>query len=320
MLKLRGTFSNNPRVRPLLDGTIQPTGIEIEWETGSPANLHEMHLRDDGFDVFEFSISHYMETKQQPGNRWDWTMLPVYLSKALLCVNSGIETPADLKGKRFGVPDYTMTAALWFRGMLRQLYGYHPWDLTWYVGRTLEHSHTELVGVSREKLTQRTSIHWPNRAGAMGEMLLRGEIDAAWGSTGEGMPEAAPGMLKPLYPDGGIEFVREFVRQTGFAPANHTVVVQRRIVEQEPWVPEALFEAFERSKQEAYRRDPTSAEIFPRLPLAEQVDAFGADPFPLGLAANRAMLTMGAEQSMEDGVLDQMPDIDGLVWESLRGT
>ncbi len=206
ILRLRGTFSNNPRVRPLLDGTVKPTGIEIDWESGSPADLHERHLRDDDCDVFEFSISHFMESKAQSGQRWDWAMLPVYRSKALLCVgslanmHSGVERAQDLKRKRFGVPDYSMTAALWFRAMLRELYGYHPWDISWFVGRTLEHSHTELVGVSREKLTSRVSITWPDRPGALGELLLAGKIDAAWGSTGEGIPPAPPDTLRPLVP------------------------------------------------------------------------------------------------------------------------
>ncbi|HEY3118348.1 MAG TPA: hypothetical protein VGK54_16510, partial [Chloroflexota bacterium] len=256
-LHLKGAFSNNPRVRPLLDGTIQPTGIEIEWDSGSPADLHERHLRDDDCDVFEFSISHLMESKAKPSPRWDWSMLPVYMSKALLCVNSltnvnsGVESAQDLKGKRFGVPDYSMTAALWFRAMLRELYGYHPWDVSWFVGRTLEHSHTELVGVSREKLSSRVSITWPDRAGALGELLLAGDIDAAWGSALEGIPADPPPTLRPLFPDGGLDFVGSFVQRTGFGPVNHTVVVQNKLLEKEPWVAEALYEAFEKSKAEA---------------------------------------------------------------------
>ena len=71
MLQLRGTFSPNPRLAPLLDGTVKPTGIEIQFESGSAGELHETHLRDNAFDVFEFSISHYMMTREHPG-KWEW--------------------------------------------------------------------------------------------------------------------------------------------------------------------------------------------------------------------------------------------------------
>src|SRR5437867_2176405 len=89
-LHLRGTFSNNARVRPLLEGIVKPRDIEIDWEIGQPAELHERHLRDDAFDVFEFSISHYMTTVEHPSpdGKWDWAALPIFLSKGLLCLGS----------------------------------------------------------------------------------------------------------------------------------------------------------------------------------------------------------------------------------------
>jgi hypothetical protein len=39
------------------------------------------------------------------------------------------------------------------------------------------------------------------------------------------------------------------------------VGIQQRVVEENLWLPEALFDAFERSKQEAYRRDPSARLI-----------------------------------------------------------
>jgi len=57
MLKLRGAFSQNPRLVPLLDGTVKPEGIEIEWEMGAPGPMFHHHLKENDFDVFEFSIS-----------------------------------------------------------------------------------------------------------------------------------------------------------------------------------------------------------------------------------------------------------------------
>ncbi len=325
MLQLRGTFSPNPRLEPLLDGTVKPTGIEIHFESGSAGELHEMHLRDNAFDVFEFSISHYMMTREHPG-KWEWTALPIFFSKAfmtlaaLVNLNSGIETPKDIKGKRFGVPDYSMTAALWFRAMLRQLYGTRTADNQWFIGRTKEHSHAALIGIDEDDLPKNIPIRWATRRGEINELLQSGNIDVAY-PAGEEVPlDASTGNVRPLFPDGGRAFVQEFVQSTGFAPVNHTVMVQRRIVEKDPWVAEALFEAFEKSKQEAYRRNPAAAALFPRQPLEGQAEVFGTDPFPSGVKANLPMLRMATEQSVEDGLAPRPIDVEELFWPSLRNT
>jgi len=310
---------------PLVDGTVKPEGIEITFESGQAGELHERHLRENAFDVFEFSISHYMLSKLRPG-KWEWTALPVFMSKAFMTLNalanvrSGVDSPADLKGKKFGVPDYSMTAALWFRAMLRQLYDCHTSDVAWYIGRTKQHSHASLLGIDEDDLPGNISITWPNKPGVLNELLLSGGIDAAYPAGDEVALDASSPAVKPLFPDGGRAFVEEFVKQTGFAPVNHTVVIQRRVLEKDPWVAESLFEAFERSKQEAYRRDPSAACLFPKQPLEGQADVFGADPFPFGVSANLPMLKMAAEQHVEDGLSPSPVKMDELFWESLRGT
>jgi 4,5-dihydroxyphthalate decarboxylase len=325
MLQLRGTFSPNARMAPLIDGTVKPEGIEITFESGQAGELHERHLRDNAFDVFEFSISHYMQTKLRPG-KWDWTALPIFFSKAFMTldaqvnVNSGIETTADIRGKTFGVPDYSMTAALWFRAMLRELHDIHTPDVKWIVGRTKEHSHGSLLGMDESDFPTNISVTWPNRHGAINEMLQKGEIDVAY-AAGEEVPidKSAP-TIRPLFDDGGRAFVEAFVKSAGFAPVNHTVVVQRRILEKDPWVAEALYEAFEESKRVAYQRDPKAAALFPRQPLEGQADVFGADPFKSGLAANRPMLKMAADQAVEDGLAKEVVDIGSLFWPALQNT
>lgn len=325
MLQLRGTFSPNPRLEPLLDGTVKPTGIEIQFDSGSAGELHEMHLRDNAYDVFEFSISHYMMTREHPG-KWEWTALPIFFSKAfmtlaaLVNVRSGIESPKDIRGKRFGVPDYSMTAALWFRAMLRQLYGTRTSDNEWFIGRTKEHSHAALIGIDEDDLPKSIPIRWATRRGEINELLQSGRIDVAYPAGDEVPLDASTGDVRPLFPDGGRAFVQAFVESTGFAPVNHTVIVQRRIVEKDPWVAEALFEAFERSKQEAYRRNPAAAALFPRQALEGQAEVFGADPFPSGVKANLPMLRMATEQSVEDGLAPRPIEVEELFWPSLRNT
>jgi 4,5-dihydroxyphthalate decarboxylase len=325
LLKLRGAFSQNPRLAPLLDGTVKPEGIEIEWEMGSPGPMFHHHLKENDFDVFEFSISDYMIVHDRPQLRErGWTALPIFYSRAFLALNSyvntesGMETFADLKGKSFGIPDFTMTAGLWMRAMIKELYGFGPEDVIWYNGRTQADSHGVLMGIDDDP--PGVKILWMDRGDAINEKLHSGEIAAAYGDQ-ISVPLKEGPTVRKLFDDRGRGWVEEFVAKTGFTPVNHTVVLQQRIAEQEPWVPEALFDAFERSKQEAYRRNPKEAYLlFPDLDPNKQAEIFGEDPYPSGLSKNRAMLQMAARQSHEEGLTHRPAKVDELFWESVRGT
>ena len=326
-MKLRVAYMMNPRLAPLLDGTVKAEGIDLEFELGLSSHWFYHHLTQNDFDVFEYSISDYLIVRDRPELRHlEWTALPVFLLKAYpplqthVNVNAGIASMADLKGKRFGLPDYEMTAGLWMRAMINELYGIRPGDIAWYVGRPRGQGRSLELGLDKHP-PKGVSLTWLPEPSAMQRMLEGGEIDAAFPGT-DILLTAGP-TVRPLFADGGRAFFEEFYRKTGFLPVNHTIVVQRRILEQEPWAAMALYEAFERSKQESYRRARAAQDaylIFPGNDFEQQAAVFGADPYPSGLLANRAMLTMAAQESFEEGLIQQPPNVDSLFWETLRGT
>jgi 4,5-dihydroxyphthalate decarboxylase len=324
MLTLKGAFSTNPRSAPLVQGAVPVKGVDIHWDTTfkNPGELFAAQLRDNAFDVFEFSISDYINVRSRSSAPWQWTAIPIFLSRALLQLNtwvnvqSGIMVAGDMKGKRLAVGDYTQTAFVWFRTMVDRLYGIQSRDIAWYNGRIGNESHSVLLGL-KDAPPPGVSITFLTREDQANEMLQSGELDAA-NATNIPIDTKSPN-VRPLFPDGGRDFMEAFYRTAGFTPVNHLVGIQQRVVEENPWLAEALFDAFERSKQEAYRRDPAARCIFRQEAGREPDQAvYGPDPYVSGLSKNRAMLSMITEQLLKDGLVRDQLVVDKLFWESVR--
>src|SRR5207244_608525 len=326
-IRLTMAFSGNPRVQPLKDGAVKPQGIELDCVTLDPSELFLRNLFYDEFDVFEMSISEtLLALERGDGTKWDWSALPVFLSRGhhwpylYVNANSGIAGLADLKGKRIGVPDYDMTAALWFRITLKDLYGIEARDNVWYNGRTKELSHGGALGLDKDGPVGVTH-HWLTVDQTLDVMLDRGDIDACTAIRGGehvtagdptvidrygGTPINGNPRLRKLLEDNGKEVVYDYYRKTGFFHANHNVIVQNRILRDHPWVALELFKAFQRSKEVAYeraRRSQLAYLFFPGKDFQEQAAVFGDDPYPIGLRAMGKTVERAIRGCLEQGLL-----------------
>ena len=80
--KLLISFNPNPRVLPLVDGGVKPEGVDLEWDTGEFGAAFLRALTKNDFDMFEFSISHYIATRDHPNPAYaGWIAVPVFSSK-----------------------------------------------------------------------------------------------------------------------------------------------------------------------------------------------------------------------------------------------
>ena len=317
-LKMTVAFSGNSRVQPLVDGRIRPENIDLEVVTVEGGMLCFRNSQYDEFDDSETLLG-------GDGARWGWSGLPVFLSQGyfrlgvLVNTSSGIETLGELKGKRIGGPDYDMTAALWMRCGTKDLYGIDASDNVWYNGRTKEFSHGGLLGLGEDGPPGVTH-QWLSPDQYLDQMLDSGELDAAVFSPGTGLtsghtvsmdryggtPLTGNYRIRPLLDDRRRAVVADFYRKTVAFMANHHVIVQNRMLKDDPWAARALFKAFRESKVMAYqdaRRQRATYLYFQGKDEQDHAAAFGENPYPLGLKAMRPPVDRAMQGSLEQGLI-----------------
>jgi 4,5-dihydroxyphthalate decarboxylase len=252
--------------------------------------------------------------------RWNWAYIPSFLGRGFnwdrisVLPNSEIKTAADLKGKRLAVGDYSMTSILWFRAMLKDLYGIEAADIDWYNLR----DRGKETGLDKDP-PRGVSITWlPMDADAV-EMLENGTYDAVHGlSAGV----ATSPRVRVLFPEGSEALAIEHYRKNGSEHANHHYIIQQRILDENPGVALALYNAFEKSRQVAIERagkDSSVYRYFDDLPAAKQDEIFG-EPYASGISANRRTIQRLLDGAIEQGLIRKPITVEEFYPAEVQGT
>jgi hypothetical protein len=232
---------SNPRTWPILNGTIEPEGIELvatvfrephfgmetlpnmgvtgeeiykygpgsiaHRASGGPGQLFARQLMYGDFDVSEMSMTRLIMSIAQGDDRW--VGFPVFMSRRffhmdiLVRKDSGIEKPEDLKGKQVGVGNYQSVPAVWNRGMFQHDYGVHPKDINFW--RPMEPDYAPAGFLPHPRFTPPPGIKLndipPGKS--VLSMLKSGELQAALEAPGDA--GHGPGIdapeIRQLFPD-----------------------------------------------------------------------------------------------------------------------
>jgi 4,5-dihydroxyphthalate decarboxylase len=230
------------RTQALIDGRVKPDGVdELTYLALRPGETFWRMLNHEEFDASEMSLSSYTILRSEGDERF--IAIPVFPSRVFrqnalyVSARSSFTEPQDLKGKRIGVGDYQMTAAVWTRGFLQHEYGVLPRDVTWVIGRPIRTIEPP-PGIRLESLRAGTTLE---------EMLERGEIDALMSVM---IPKALGKTVRRLIPDfRAVELA--YYRKTGIFPIMHTFVLRRRLYDANPWLAVSLYKAFTKSRDMA---------------------------------------------------------------------
>jgi len=295
------------RTRALMDGTVVPDGIDLNYLNMPVEETFFRMLRHREFDVAEMSLSSYTVSLFKPEK--PFIAIPVFPSRffrhSCIYVNAdaGIREPKDLIGKRIGTPEYQMTAPVWIRGILAEHYGVPVDSVTYVTGGEEEPGRPEKLKLD---LPPNIKIEQIGPTQTLSQMLLDGEIDALHTARMPSTFLTGKGKVKRLFPD--FEAVeREYFRQTGIFPIMHTVVIRREVYEANRWVAQSLYKAFVQAQQIAYQNLKETAALKIMHPwllgnMEKVVEEMGEDFWAYGFENNRKTLETFLRYHHESGL------------------
>ena len=231
------------RTQPLLDGRVQPEGVDLTFLPLRPGETFWRMLNHGEFDASEMSLSSYTILRSEGDTRF--IAIPVFPSRVFrhsavyVRADSNIERPEELKGKRVGVGDYQMTAAVWVRGFLTHEYGVTPNDIVWVTGKPIR-SIKPPDGVRLEPIPADTTLE---------AMLEGGEIDALMSVM---IPERLGKTIRRLFRDSRRVEI-DYYNKTRIFPIMHTLVLKTSLYQEKPWLAVSLYHAFCRARDLAYQ-------------------------------------------------------------------
>jgi 4,5-dihydroxyphthalate decarboxylase len=258
------------------------------------------------FDITELSFSSYM--RMVDIGDAPYVAVPAFLSRAFrhssfyIRTDRGINSPADLKGRVVGVPEYQMTAALWLRGMLQDDYGMLPQDLHWRTGGQEQPGREERMPVNIPGLDLKPIPSDKTLSG----MLANGELDAMLSArTPSCFVNRAPNVdrLFPKYK----EVEQAYYKKTGYFPIMHLVAIRASLAEKYPWLAASVYKALCQSKTVGLEKLDNLAQLAVALPWMEAESAatkelMGADYWRYGIKECAHEIEVMTRYSQEQGL------------------
>ena len=295
-MELTMAINRYDRHIPLLDGTIAPpAGIDLKvLEVGESApNRHGMHrhrrlLNDHEFDIGESSLASYITAIARDPDL-PYTAIPIFprrlfsMSQMYVNVDAGIESPADLIGRKVGIHAFQVTLSVLAKGDLKLEYGVGWEGIDWVC------MNPEVIAID---LPKGVSIGRIPEGADIGKMLINGEIDALFSPQPRKSMLAGSDRVRRLFRETRDEEVHYF-KKYGFYPIMHLMAVKKEVLRNMPELGNGLIEMFSQAKETAYEfyDDPNySLLAWGRNLFEEQRAMLAADPWPFGLAANRKNL------------------------------
>ena len=305
------------RTRPLTDGRVQPEGINLDITVLRPREIFPRMLQDQEFHASEMSLASYVILKAR--DQCPFVAIPVMLSKIFRhdCIyvrpDAGINEPADLRGKRIGLPQYSSTPGVFIKGLMQHEYGVSPQQMTWFMGGQDTPAPAPLVPLD---LPDDIHLEFIPEDKTLEGMLADGELDALFATYIPNLFLSGSPTIARLFPN-FKEVEQDYYRRTGIFPIMHTVVIREDVHREHPWVAASLYEAFSQAKDLAVGGLYDTDALALTLPflidhLEESRRIFGSDYWSYGVESNRPALEGLSQYVVDQGLAPRVVSTEEL--------
>ena len=292
----------------LNDGTVKVAGFDVTpaWpERG--ADVYTSAFKEPMYDFVVLPLSNFLIAidKGLP-----LIGLPVFIDVffpqlgARVNKDAGIESPADLEGKRVGVRGFAFNPAVWLRGALADKYGIALEKIQW-----ISAEPNSLSGVDFRRGSQ-FEVETTERP--LDELLDAGELDAIfWDRGGPALTDHTAYLFaEPL------QEALKYHLLTGVQPLNSLLLAKRDVLDANPGLAQAVVDASNKAR-ELYSQNVSEDDNHMGLPV-KWLRGSGLFPHRNGLLENRTSLEAIVRYAHAQGLISRRYEIEELFFEGAQ--
>ena len=240
-LKLKLACWDYDRTRALIDGRVEPEGIDLEISVMRPREAFTRMLEREEFDIAEVSLASYARLKAEGDERF--VGIPVALSRMFRhsCIyvraDAGITKPEDLRGRRVGAVQLDSTGLVFVKGMLAHDYGVTPDQVQWVVGGLEVPAHVNAPARGHGAVKMLGPLE------SLSAAFEAGRIDALISNHIPSLFLKGAARMVRLFPNYKI-VEQDYYKRTGLFPIMHMVAMRADLHREDPQIAARVYEAF----------------------------------------------------------------------------
>ncbi len=299
---------------PAPDGLVlRPYEVGMAPPRRDGIDRHRRFLEHNEFDIAETSLSSHVIATSRGA---PFVAIPVFPRRLFsqnhifVNVDSGIESPRDLIGKRVIIRTFQTTMSVLALGDLKFEYG-APWEeIRWIV------ADDEVLpmddgkkGIEVERISLEADV---------GRMLIEGEADAMIHPHPPPAVLGAKDRVRTLFPDRRAEALGYYDKH-GYYPIMHVIAFKKALIDANPFLARVVMDMWNEASEQAraFYDDPGYATLaFARNEFEDEIEALGGNPWTSGIEANRKNLERFIEYSHDQHLIDAPVRVEDLFHQS----